>query len=82
MSGQWEHSGSQWELAAYQEDIPRQTRNRVVGAMVTDEFIANVASPAQAAVHLFNKIGSVPPPLAGYLPPHDPDVVVYDMGEP
>lgn len=82
MSGQWEHTGSQWELAAYREDVPRMTTDRIAGAWVTDELIARVHSPQMLAVRLFNKIGSVPPPLEEYLPPHDPNTVRYDLAAP
>jgi hypothetical protein len=82
--GQWERNDLEyrWELAGYHVDVPRQVTDRIVAAWVTDELIAGVADPVMAAASLFNKIGSVPPPLAGYLPPHDPNVVVYDLGEP
>jgi hypothetical protein len=84
VSGQWERndSESRWELAAYREDIPRMTTDRIVGAWVADELIAGAASPAMVAASVFNQAGSVPPPLAGYLPPHGPNVIVYDLGKP
>lgn len=84
MSGQWEHDDDEarWELVAYREDVPRMVTERIVGAVVTDEMIARVAGPQMLAVRLFNRIGSVPPPLAEHLPPHDPDAVVYDLEKP
>jgi hypothetical protein len=84
VSGQWERndSESRWELAAYREDVRRQVTDRIVVAWVTDELIADAASPAMTAARLFGKLGSVPPPLAEHLPPWDPDTVVYDPGEP
>jgi hypothetical protein len=77
VSGRWEHDDDEarWELVAYREDVPRMTTDRIVGAWVTDEMIARVASPQMLAVHLFSKLGSVPPPLAEHLPPRDPNVV-------
>ena len=81
MSGQWEHDDGEarWELVAYREDVPRMATDRIVGAWVTDEMIAGVASLRMLAVRLFNTIGSVPPPLEGHLPPWDPNVVSYDL---
>ena len=81
MSGRWEHDDdeAQWELVTYREDVPRMTTDRIVGARVTDEMIAGVASLRMLAVRLFNTIGSVPPPLEGHLPPWDPNVVTYDL---
>lgn len=81
MSGRWEHDDdeAQWELVAYREDVPRMATDRIVGAWVTDEMIAGVASLRMLAVRLFNTIGSVPPPLEGHLPPHDPNTVTYDL---
>jgi hypothetical protein len=84
VSGQRERndSESRWELAAYREDVPRQVTDRIVAAWVTDEHIACVANPVMAAARLFNRIGSVPPPLAEHLPPWDPNTVVYDLDKP
>lgn len=84
MSGQWERNDgeSRWELVAYHEDVPRQVTDRIVWAWVTDEHIANVASPAMVAARLFGRLGSVPPPLEEHLPPWDPNTVLYDLGEP
>lgn len=82
VSARWEHDDGEarWELVAYSEDVPRMTTDRIVGAWVTDEMIARVASPQRLAVRLFNKLGSVPPPLAEYLPPWDPNTVTYGGG--
>jgi hypothetical protein len=81
VSGRWEHDDdeAQWELVTYREDVPRMTTDRIVGARVTDEMIASVASPQRLAVSLFNTIGSVPPPLEEHLPPWDPNTVTYDL---
>jgi hypothetical protein len=70
----WQHNDRerQWELR-YGEHV---------GAFITDEFIERVDSPERHAVRLFNKIGSVPPPLAALLPPApDPFPVVYAEGK-
>jgi hypothetical protein len=83
VSGRWERDDGEarWELVAYREDVPRMTTERIVGAWVTDEHIDRVASPQMLAVHLFNKLGSVPPPLEEHLPPHDPNTVTYDLSD-
>jgi hypothetical protein len=70
----WEHNDRerQWELRSGEH----------VAAWVTDEFIERVADQRGAAVLLFNKVGSLPPPLAECLP-RVPDSfpVVYAEGQ-
>lgn len=81
MSGQWRHDDKRerWELGAVmQPDPARGHREWLPYAMVTDEMITRVASPAFLAARMFNSLGSVPPPLAEYLPPDDPTRVVYE----
>jgi hypothetical protein len=72
----WEHNedDAQWELRSADR----------VQAWVTDEFIAKVADRERVAVHVFNKIGSVPPLLAAYLPTllPPPVNVVWESCEP
>lgn len=58
----------QWELYCGEKLI----------SFVTDEFIARLANPTNAAIRLFNRLGSVPPPMVPLLPKFDPDSVVYD----
>lgn len=53
--------------------------NGHVVAFVTDEMIERVADPQAIAVRVFNSVGSVPPPLEKLLPPHDPNIVIYDV---
>jgi hypothetical protein len=77
MSGQWEHRESRWELVAYREDVPMETRLRIVRVWITDGFIERVANPERFAALLFNKLGSVPPPLEELLQPFDPDAVPW-----
>lgn len=72
---EWRHNDeeSRWELGYY-DDVAR-TERWVWSAYVTDEMIDRIAEPAHLAVRTFNKLGSVPPPLAGYLPPEPPWVL-------
>jgi hypothetical protein len=65
-----------WELGYWDE--PRQEFIGV--AWVTDEVIAR-ADPRMTAAYLYRKLGTVPPPLAGYPPPPPvPVTVVYAEG--
>lgn len=72
MSG-WRHNDeeSRWELGYH--DVPME--RWVCSGYVTDEFLERVAMPPERlAVHLWKRFGSVPPPLAGRLPPEPPVV--------
>ena len=62
---EWRHNQAerQWELGYWDE--PRQ--KFVVLSWVTDEFIART-DQRMAAVSLHARLGTVPPPMAGWLP--------------
>lgn len=73
---EWRHNDndSQWELGYY--DLTREQWVRV--GLVTDEFLERTAlSPERLAVHLRERFGSVPPPLAVHLPPDPPIVFAW-----
>jgi hypothetical protein len=72
---EWRHNPkkSWWELGYWDE--PRQEFAGV--AWVTDEFIART-DPRMTAAALHRRLGTVPPPLAEFLPPPVP--VVYEAG--
>lgn len=55
---------SQWELGYYDEQYQRW----VIGSIVSDEFIDRVMHPAWAAWALYERVGSVPPPMEKHLP--------------
>lgn len=68
----------QWELGYYNDDdIFRQRWIRA--GYVTDEFLERTAlSPERLAAYVWERFGSVPPPLAVHLPPEPP--VVFTWG--
>lgn len=74
---EWRHDDdeSRWEYG-YCDDVAG-TEHWVWSAYVTDEMIDRVALPAQLAARIFNKLGSVPPPLAEYLPPEPPVITTW-----
>lgn len=75
----WEHNDGlqQWELAAYSGDEIAGNRARHVVAFVTDEFMERVSDPTGAAVLLFNRLRSVPPPWEELLPREPPPVAFF-----
>ena len=78
VSAEWVHNDqeAQWELRLTWRDEPRQRTETRVIAWVADEMIT-CTDPVMTAAALFGKIGTVPPPLAGHLPPYDPDIVMW-----
>lgn len=78
MSGRWRHNDDEqrWELGYYTKpDLPRDDPGGEWqwAGYITDEFIDRTAfTPVQLAVRMFSKFRSVPPPLAGHLPPAPP----------
>lgn len=70
MGNGWLHNANteQWELIHDEEVV----------ASVTDEMIAGQPAPLLAG-YLYRKIGSLPPPLSGYLPPNLP--VIFEVEE-
>lgn len=75
---EWRHNDGkhQWDLG-YMD--PTRDEFVVVG-WVTDEFIDRVYDKTLGAMHIKRKMGSCPPPLAGYLPPEPP--VVFEVPAP
>jgi hypothetical protein len=66
----WFHNRAQHQWELFYHDI--------VAAFVTDEFLKR-SDPIAAATWAFNKLGSVPPPLEGVLPPFDHNEVLYEF---
>jgi hypothetical protein len=69
---EWRHNDGErrWDLVWPDETGQRST----VCARVADGFIA--CADATAATRVYEALGSVPPPLAGYLPPDLPPTPV------
>jgi len=61
---EWRHDRDRWELGWWDE--PRR-QEFTAFAWVTDEFIART-DPPMAAATVHRRLGTIPPPLTGYLP--------------